>query len=173
MRGLARTGIVALVDDATGYTKVRAREELQAILAAYIAPELLPWSQRFPQSFYEELHRVRGWRYAAGSNKRNHYVGRLTNELIYKQLPDGVLDELRAKNPRDPEKGRRKYTHHRFLTDDVGNPHLEKQIVAVTTLLSVSDDWQEFLKLFAKKFRPKTDDLFALSPPKEEGEGNA
>ena len=66
MRGLARTGIIALVDDATGYTKVRARDELQKILAAYVSPELLPWSKRFPDSFYEELHRVRGWKYRAG-----------------------------------------------------------------------------------------------------------
>jgi hypothetical protein len=162
VRGLAISGILNLVDDATGYTKIRARDELQNILAAYIAPELLPWSKRFPDTFYEELHRVRGWKYAPGSNNRNHYIGKLTNELIYARLPPGVLEELRSKNPRDPQKGRRKYTHHRFLTDEVGNPHLEKQIVAVTTLLSVADDWDEFSRLFSKKFRPGPDDLFAL-----------
>lgn len=167
MRGLARLGIIALVDDATGYTKVRARNELQAILSAYIAPELLPWTARFPDSFYEELRRVRGWKYEAGSNRRNHYIGKLTNELIYKQLPEGVLDELRSRNPRDPIKGRRRYTHHRFLTTDVGDPHLEKQIVAVTTLLSVSDDWTEFTRLFAKKFPPGPGDLFSLPPPEK------
>ena len=107
VRGLARTGVIALVDDATGYTKIRARNELQKILAAYVAPELLPWAKRFPNSFYEELHRVRGWKYESGSNNRNHYIGKLTNELIYKKLPAGVLDELRKKNPRDPVKGRR------------------------------------------------------------------
>jgi P63C domain len=173
MRGLARTGIVALVDDATGYTKVRARDELQKILAAYVSPELLPWAKRFPDSFYEELHRVRGWRYRSGSTARNHYIGKLTNELIYNQLPDGVIDELQAKNPRDPVKGRRRHTHHRFLTDDIGNPHLEKQIVAVTTLLSVSDNWNEFRRLFCKKFPPKGHDLFNLPLPKgEEGPDN-
>jgi hypothetical protein len=168
MRGLARTGIIALVDDATGYTKVRARDELQKILAAYVAPELLPWAKRFPDSFYEELHRVRGWNYKAGSNSRNHYIGKLTNELIYKQLPEGVLDELRSKNPRDPVRKRRRYTHHRFLTEEVGNPHLEKQIVSVTTLLSVSDTWNEFARLFSKKFRPGPGDLFSLPPPKDD-----
>ncbi|WP_137179438.1 P63C domain-containing protein [Roseomonas sp. AR75] len=173
VRGLARTGIIALVDDATGYTKLRARSELQAILAAYVAPELLPWSKKFPDSFYEELHRVRGWRYAPGSNARNHYIGKLTNELIYRQLPEGVLEELRRKNPRDPEKGRRRFTHHRFLTDEVGNPHLEKQIVAVTTLLSVADDWQDFTRLFVKKFPPGPGDLFAMPPPGDLAEGDS
>ena len=100
--GLAEVGIVALVDAATGYEKVRARDELQKILAAYIAPELLPWAKRFPDSYYEHLHRVRGWQYKPGSNARTAYIGKLTNALIYQQLPAGVIDELRAKNPRDP-----------------------------------------------------------------------
>ena len=165
LRGLARAGITALVDDATGYTKVRARTELQAILAAYIAPELLPWTKRFPDSYYEELHRVRGWKYEPGSNARNAYIGKLTNALIYERLPKGVLDELRAKNPRDPVTNRRKHTHHEFLTSDIGHPHLEKQIVAVTTLLSVSDSWNEFARLFSKRFPPGPGDLFSLPPP--------
>ncbi|ADP70680.1 Domain of unknown function P63C [Rhodomicrobium vannielii ATCC 17100] len=168
MRALADIGIVALVDEATGYQEFRARDELQKILAAYVSPELMPWSQRFPQSFYAELHRVRGWKYVPGSNKRNHYIGKLTNELIYKQLPEGVLDELRRKNPRAPETGRRRQLHYRFLTEDIGDPHLQKQIVAVTTLLSVADDWADFTRLFCKKFPPGPNDLFSLPPPEEE-----
>jgi hypothetical protein len=168
MRALADIGIVSLIDEVTGYQQYRARDELQKILAAYISPDLLPWTPRFPQNFYAELYRVRGWTYKPGSNKRNHYIGRLTNELIYKQLPQGVLDELRAKNPVDPVVKRRKHLHHQFLTDDIGNPHLEKQIVAVTTLLSVSDNWAEFARLFSKRFPPGPDDLFALPPPADD-----
>ncbi len=167
MRSLADVGIVALVDEATGYQQFRARDELQKILAAYIAPDLLPWSQRFPQNFYAELHRVRGWPYKEGSNKRNHYIGKLTNELIYKQLPQGVLDELKRKNPTIPMIKRRKHLHYRFLTEEVGDPHLQKQIISVTTLLSVADDWDEFTRLFCKKFPPGPGDLFALPPPSE------
>jgi hypothetical protein len=52
------------------------------------------------------------------------------------------------------------------LTADVGHPHLDRQIVAVTTLLSVSDTWADFSKLFSKKFPPGPGDLFSLPPPK-------
>lgn len=172
-RALSKVGIIALVDEATGYQQVRARDELQKILAAYVAPELMPYTTRFPQNFYAELHRVRGWKYAPGSNKRNHFIGKLTNEMIYKQLPDGVLDELRTKNPVLPSTGRRKTQHYKYLTEDIGDPHLQKQIIAVTTLLSVSDTWEEFTKLFCKKFKPKAGDLFALPPPKEEDGSDA
>ncbi len=169
LRAFARVGIIALVDEATGYQQFRARDELQKILAAYIAPELMPYTSRFPQNFYSELHRVRGWKYAPGSSRRSHYIGKLTNELIYRQLPQGVLDELRNKNPVVGLSKRRKHKHYKFLTEDVGDPHLGKQIDAVTTLLSVSDDWAEFARLFGKKFKPREPDLFAWVPPDDEG----
>ena len=167
MRALAHVGIIGLVDEATGYQKVRARDELQKILAAYIAPELLPWAKRFPDSYYEHLHRVRGWNYEPGSNARNAYIGKLTNSLIYEQLPNGVLDELKAKNPRDPISKRRKHTHHELLTRGVGHPHLDKQILVVTTLLSISDTWLEFTRHFTKKFPPGPGDLFSLPAPEK------
>jgi hypothetical protein len=167
IRGFARVGIIALIDEATGFQKLRARDELQKILAAYIAPDLLPWAKRFPDVFYENLYRVRGWNYEAGSNARTAYIGKLTNTLIYEQLPPGVLAELRSKNPRDPTTKRRKHMYHQFLTEDIGHPHLDKQITTVTTLLSVADNWNEFARLFAKKFPPGPGDLFA-PPPKSD-----
>ena len=167
MRALADIGIISLVDEATGFQRYRARDELQRVLAAYIAPELLPWSKRFPDSFYEHLHRLRGWKYEPGHHSRNAYIGKLTNSLIYQQLPNGVLEELRSKNPRSPETNRRKHAHHQLLTAEVGHPHLDKQILVVTTLLSISDTWAEFCRLFAKKFPPGPDDLFSLQPRDE------
>ena len=169
MRALAHIGIISLVDEATGYQKVRARDELQAILAAYIAPELLPWTRRFPDAFYAELHRVRGWPYRPGNHARNGYVGKLTTALIYDPLPPGVRQELEAKNPYIPEIKGRRHRHHQMLTEEVGHPHLEKQITSVTTLLRISDDWAEFSKHFSKAFPPSRG-LFALPAPPVDAE---
>ena len=55
MRGLARVGVTALVDEATGYQYIRDRDELHRILEAYISKELLPWAKRFPDEFYKEM----------------------------------------------------------------------------------------------------------------------
>jgi hypothetical protein len=149
VRGFARVGVVALVDEATGYQKVRQRDELHKILEAYIAKELLPWTKRFPDEFYEEMFRLRGWGFDPESCKRPILVGKLTESIVYKRLPNGVLEELKKKNPKD-EKGRRKYTHHRFLTENVGNPHLEKHLAVVTALMRASSTWKRFLKLLNK-----------------------
>ena len=139
LSALADVAIIALIDEATGYQKRRAHDELQKILKAYIAPELLPWQSRFPISYYEQIYRVMGWKYDASTTKRTAYIGKLTNKLIYDKLPPGVLPQLRRKNPTDAATKRRKHKHSQFLTDGVGNVHLEKQITAATTLLRARD----------------------------------
>lgn len=151
VRSLAKIGILALIDEATGYQEVRERDELQRILKAYISEELLPWTKMFPDEFYKEIFRLNSWPYDPGSLKRPGVIGKWTNQLIYEQLPDGVLADLKQKNPQN-EKGNRKYRHHQFLTLDIGNPHLEKQLVSVITLMNVSNNWKRFMSLFKKKY---------------------
>ena len=151
IRGLAHVGIIALVDEATGYQADRARDELVKILEAYISKELLPWTRRFPPEFFEEIYRLNGWKFVPGNLRGPRYVGKLINHLVYKKLPPGVLEELRRKNPVE-DYGYRRHKHHQFLTPDIGHSHLDKQITAVMTLMRVSDDKGMFRKLFEKAF---------------------
>lgn len=147
--GLAGVGIVALVDEATGYQEVRPRNELRRLLEAYVSPEFLPWTKRFPDEFYKELFRLRGWIYDPLSVKRPKLVGYLTENIVYRRLPDGVLDELKRRNPKN-EAGRRKKRHHQLLTDDIGNPHLEKHVASAVTLMKISSSYKGFKKYLDK-----------------------
>jgi hypothetical protein len=141
--GLAKLGIIALVDEASGYQEVRERTELQRILSAYIRDELLPWTQRFPSEFYKELFRLRGWQWNPMSVKRPKRVGKDTVYIVYDRLPHGVLDELRAKNP-EVRPGYRRWRHHQLLTEDIGNPHLERIVAAATAIMRLSKTWVGF-----------------------------
>jgi hypothetical protein len=153
MRGLARVGIVALVDEATGYQEVRARAELQKILEAYVTAEFRPWTKMFPDEFFEQIYRLQGWEYRPGTAKRTQFVGHLINRYIYEQLPTGVREELNRLNPRNAH-GNRVRRFHQFLTADTGNPHLDKQISTVTTLMRISNSQHEFRMLFERAFPP-------------------
>jgi len=153
VRSLAKVGIIALVDEATGYQDVRARDELQRILEYYVQAELRPWTKMFPDEFFREIYRLQGWAYKPGSAKRTPYVGKLINKYIYEQLPPGVLDELRELNP-VTARGRRKHKHFQYLTSDTGNQHLDRQISTVSTLLRISDDKEHFEDLFERAFPP-------------------
>jgi hypothetical protein len=151
MRGLARVGIVALVDEATGYQADRARDELSKILEAYIVEELRPWIRTFPEEFFRQIYRIHGWQFRRGSTKRPAYVGRFINKHIYEHLPLGVLPKLRELNP-VIERGYRRHKHFQFLTANTGNPHLDKQISTVTTLMRTSRSKEEFNNLFDRAF---------------------
>lgn len=159
-RAFSIIGIVALIDEATGYQDERPRDELSRILEAYIAPELMPWTRMFPQEFFKQIYRIQGWAYQEGSAKRTPYVGKLINKYVYEQLPPGTLEELRRLNPLI-SKGQRRHKHFQFLTPETGNVHLDKQITTVTTLLRISDDKTEFERNFNKAFgHPYSQPLF-------------
>jgi hypothetical protein len=153
IRGFAEVGVIALVDEATGYQEERAKDELQRILEAYIAPELMPWTRMFSDEFFRQVYRIHGWPYRPGMAKRTPYVGKLINKYVYEQLPPGVLAELRQKNP-VTDTGHRKHRHYQFLTGDTGIPHLDKQIASITMLMRISDDPKEFEDNFKKAFAP-------------------
>lgn len=156
LMSFAKVGVIALVDEATGYQDIRARDELSKILQAYISPELLPWTRRFPPDFYKEMFRLRGWKYNPASLARPSVVGTYTNQLIYEKLPKGVLDALRTSNPKN-EKGNRSYKHHQFLTEDIGNQHLGKHLAAVLALMRAASNWRIFMTLFNRSFGGQLD----------------
>jgi hypothetical protein len=153
VRGLARVGIIALVDECTGYQETRARYELQRILERYVQAEFRPWIKMFPDEFFQEVYRLQGWEFKPGTSKRTQLVGRLVNKYIYDQLPPGVHEELRRLNPRTP-KGYRLRKHHQLLTIDTGSKHLDRQIATVTTLMRISNTKEQFEELFEKAFPP-------------------
>jgi len=125
---LALTGIIGLVDEATGYQFARPIDALQAYLEAVIRKELAAWSKRFPDEFYENIYKLRGWRWPGMNKNRYSVVAHYTRNLVYNRLGPGVLAELEHKNPPDPNTGRRKAKFHQWLTDDVGHPKLAQHL---------------------------------------------
>lgn len=150
IRSFAKVGLIALIDEATGYQYDREKDALQVILKAYINEELLKWQKMFPDTFYFEIFRLNRWDYTVnGINKRPGVIGKWTNELIYQQLPKGVLEELKKVTPRSEEGN---YTARFFqsLTPNMGHPSLTAQIYKVIGIMNISNNWDEFKSLFNK-----------------------
>lgn len=146
--GLSKIGITALVDEATGYQYERENDALQIILEAYISKELLKWQKMFPDSFYYEIFRLNKWDYnVKGIKKKPGVIGRWTNELIYNQLPHGVLEELKIKTPKS-DAGNYTARFFQSLTPDIGHPSLNAQIYKVIGIMNISNTWDEFKSSF-------------------------
>lgn len=143
MRGLARVGIVALVDEATGYQDLRERNALARILEEFVDQELRVWIKTFPDDFYREMSRLRGRGFDESNPRRPMYFGKLTNNIVYERLAPGVLAELKRVTPTD-DKGRPRHRLHQKLTQNTGYPKLVSHLGSVVTLMKLSDDWASF-----------------------------
>lgn len=169
VRGFARVGIVALVDEATGYQKDRAKDALAEILEAFIAKELQMWVRTFPDDYYEQIFRLRGLDYPTDTVHRPQYFGMLTNDVIYRRLAPGVLEELQRITPKY-ESGRRKHKYFQRLTSNPGYPKLREHLGGVVAVMKLSRDWSDFV-LKLNQIAPRFGDTYELPMNYDDGKG--
>lgn len=150
VRSLAKVGIIALVDEATGYQEIRPKDALQAYLDKIISKELSAWAKKFPDEFYENIYKLKNWPWAGMSKNRFSVVAHYTRDLVYERLGDSILQELEKKTPRQMN-GQRKNKMHQWLTDDVGNPmlsqHLHSLIMVQRLAIANGYGWNRFIKM--------------------------
>ncbi len=159
-KGMAHVGIIALVDEVTGYQEFRVRHALEEILEEFIAKELRPWTKTFPDEFYERMFDLKKWPHHPGSVKRPSVIGKYTNDIVYERLAPGVLDELKRITPRDA-KGRLKYRYFRRLTEDIGHPKLREHLAAVIALMKAATTWRQFRSMLNRAL-PRWDETLPL-----------
>lgn len=160
VRAFAKVGIVALVDEATGYQEIRNREALQEILKRFISEELLEWVRTFPTEFYKQIFRLKGWNWNDG--RMSPIMGSIVNDLVYARLAPGVLEELRKRNP-VTENGHRKHKHFQHLTKDVGHPELTRhlyELIGMARAFTIGQ-WEQYYDLVNRAF-PKLNATMAL-----------
>jgi P63C domain len=153
--GFANVGIIALVDEATGFQEDRDRDNLRRLLEAYISKELLPWAKTFPDEYFQEMFRLKGWKYHAITKRGPRKAGQLTKQIVYEKLPPGVKQALEERNP-VVKNWRRKYRHPQLMTEDIGQAHLKNHLIAVTTLMRASHTWKGFEILLERAFPSKS-----------------
>jgi hypothetical protein len=111
--------------------------------AAFIDKQLRPWVRTFPPDFYREMFRLRDLPYPAPTVKRPQYFGHYTNDIVYRRLAPGVLEELKRVQVRDDE-GRPKHKLFQRLTANTGYPKLREHLGSVVTIMKLSQDWDDF-----------------------------
>lgn len=150
MRALAETGIVALVDEATGYQNVRPQNALQSYLELVIRRELAVWAKKFPDEFYENIYRLKGWRWPGMSKNRFSVCANYTTNLIYDRLGPGITEELLNKTPKN-DRGYRPNKLHQWLSDEIGDPmlatHMHSILMFQRLAIANGYGWVRFLHM--------------------------
>lgn len=145
LRASAKIGIIALVDEATGYQRVRAATALRVKLQAFIADDIQEWARMFPEDFWLELARLEGIRYTPRS--RPLRWGRYVMMFVYDAVDADVGRELRKKNP-DPHFLK---NHHQWLKK-FGRNQVHDQIQRVVTIMKLCTDMADFRRKFERVF---------------------
>lgn len=124
----AKVGIIALVDEVTGYQEEREKDALQVFLKKFFNEERAKWVRTFPDEFFEALFKMRGLTWSlANKGKKPQYIGHDINNYVYSRLAPQILSELRALNPKN-EKGLRKGKHTQWIDTDYGHPKLKEHL---------------------------------------------
>lgn len=138
---LSEIGIVALVDEATGFQYSRKYDALRLLLEQYINDGIQKWVKRFPDEFFLLLDKI----YvnpATSSRNRPQYYGKFINKYIYEPIERGYLkaklDELNINDDKT-----RKARFHQWLTD-FGASQLTLQLGKVMSMLEFSPNLDKF-----------------------------
>ncbi len=153
MQGFAPVGIVALVDEATGYQEVRLKDALQAYLETTIAKELAVWAKKIPDEFYENIYKLKGWSWPGMKKNRFSVVAGYTRDLVYERIAPWLLKELEKKSPKD-ETWNGPNRRRQWRTEDVGNSilaqHLYSLVMFQRLALSNNYKWRRFINMVDK-----------------------
>ncbi|MBT9137156.1 MAG: hypothetical protein DDT34_02243 [Firmicutes bacterium] len=142
--GLIRSGLDALVDEATGYQYERAEDALQVKLRAFIAEELRAWEKTFPDELWEEFGRLTNW--SGPLHNRPRWWGKLVIELIYETLDPDVAAYLKDNKP---EKG---IHWHRQLTENLGVRQLVSRCYEIVGMAKTCHDMRELREKVAEHY---------------------
>lgn len=93
----AQVGVIALVDEATGYQYHRRAHELQYKIDYFLSKDCRDWEKTFPDELWFQFGRLTNWK--GGLKLRPKYWGRLVNELIYDKLDPTLAEYLRTTKP--------------------------------------------------------------------------
>ncbi len=141
IRAFARVGIVALVDEATGFQRDRGHDALRLLLERYIAEGLQKWIQTFPDTFFAELDRLYD-NAPTTSRSRPQYYGKFINTYVYDPIEHGYvkaqLDKLNI-----TDEGKRRARFHQWLSDE-GRKVLLHQIGKVEGMMEMCKDIEQF-----------------------------
>lgn len=140
IRGFANVGIIALIDEATGFQYERPRRDLEEYLSKFLSESLRRWVRSFPGDYFKHLCRLKGVTLRPDM-RLPQYFGHLTNDLVWKRIAPGLLKALKE---RKSERGSKSDKLHWWTSEDLGRPELLLHLGTVVGLMKIHADYDAF-----------------------------
>jgi len=146
LRACAKVGIIALIDEATGYDKFKRKHEYQLKLQAFIADDLQEWALMFPPEFWYELARLENIHYSPRS--RPLRWGKYVMAFVYAAVDKDIAKELKNRIP-NPQHGQNLHQ----LLKEYGRERMAAQLNQVLGVMKTCRDMDDFKRKFAWVFK--------------------
>jgi hypothetical protein len=164
IRSVAKVGIIALIDEVTGYQNVRVSNALNDMLNKFLLEEAKKYQVTFPLELYKQWFRLNSWDWKPeNAQRRSPLVGKWTINLIYQRIAPGLLKELEIRNPKNP-KGYREHKHFQFLTEEIGTPKLREFFGGLIALAKANSSWRKYMDMVNRVYPKYGDTLFLDFP---------
>jgi len=153
IRSFAKVGIIALVDEVTGYQEVREKDALKAFLEKFLSEEKTKWVRTFPDEFFESIFKMKEMTWKQANNgKKPQWMGHHINNLVYSRLGPEVLHSLRKLNPKT-EAGNRRAKHHQHTSEEFGKPKLKEHLnILIAFAKATNYNWEQFKRMVERVF---------------------
>lgn len=155
IRAAAKTGIIALVDEATGY-RDKLKDEYKKLFDQFIQDELRQWEQEFPDKFFDMIYRLYGLkRQKPDTTRHPQFFAHFIRRYIYYPLANSkgaILERLEAKNPVVYVGGGRRHKLFQFLNDQIGMPSFRQHLWQVVGIGEAAVDRVQFERGFYRAF---------------------
>ncbi len=142
----AKVGLIALIDEATGYQYDRAVDALQVKLKAFLADEMREWEKTFPNELWIEFGRLTKWH--GSVTQRPKYWGHLVTELVYGYLDADVTKWLKENHPQ-PRHGR---NWHQWLSEQYGLQKLFQHFYILIGVAKTCHNMRELREKMAEMY---------------------
>jgi P63C domain len=159
LEGLTDVAIDALVDEATGFQDIRAKDALIKLLEKYVSRDAFPWVLTFDEDIYKEMFRLHGYEYKPGSVKRPMIFAKRTED-IYRRLAPGVREELGRLVKRGPS-GRPSEKLFQHLTENEGYREFRELLRSVKTIMMLSNGVADYTRKL-DRIHPRFGDTMQL-----------
>ena len=155
VRSAAKVGIIALIDEATGYTD-KTKDEYRRLFDQFIQNEFRQWEKEFPDKLFDMIYRLYGLkRQKPDSNRHPQFFGHFIRRYVYYPIANSqgaILERLEEKNPVVYGGGGRKRKFFQYLTDEIGMPAFRQHLWQVVGIGEAAVDRQQFDRGFYRAF---------------------
>ncbi len=159
MAACSKIGLIALIDEATGYQYERAEDALRFKLSVYLEEEMRKWEKTFPDELWREFGRLTNW--SGSVTQRPKYWGKLVMELVYDYLDKDVADWLRKNAPK-PRHGE---NYHQWLSSQYGLKKLTEHLWMLVGMASACVTMRELRDKMGERFGKQAVQFTLYLPP--------